>query len=360
MTLLWINLAVVFIFAFIARVTARPSFSNISSITSVYIKPNKLFVLCALFSLVLISGLRQNIGDTVFYIHSYEINDFTWDYILSNKDIGFGIFQMVLKHFSKDPQVMIFISALITNVLIVTVLYKYSRVIEISLYVYITNGLFLVSMNGIRQVLAASIAFAGIKFLMEGSWKKYILVILLASLFHQSALILIPVYFIVQFRAWSKVTIALLLFSIVIVLGFNKFSSLLFTAIQDTQYGGYKNFHEGGANFLRVVVDGLPLVIAYIGRDSLKKMFPKCDVIINMSLIGVMFMLVSTQNWIFARFGIYFSFFQLILISWIIKLFREKDEKLVYYFILLCYLAYFFYENVISMNIIYNSDYLKW
>ena len=79
--------------------------------------------------------------------------------IKEQDDIGFGILQMVLQSISKDPQLLIFTTALITNTLIVIVLYNYSRFVELSLFVYITGGLFIVSMNGIRQVLAAAIAF---------------------------------------------------------------------------------------------------------------------------------------------------------------------------------------------------------
>ncbi len=359
MTFLWINLAFVFIFSFFARYASSPRISYVSTVSGVSIKPNKILVLCAILTLVLISGLRSNIGDTFFYAHDYEINNFTWNFVLSKKDIAFGVLQMLLQRISEDPQILIFTTALLTNVLIVFILYNYSRVFELSLYVYITGGLFLVSMNGIRQVLAAAIAFTSIRFLMEGSWKRYILVILLASLFHLSALILIPIYFIVRFKAWSKATIALVLISIVIVLGYSQFSTLLFSALQDTQYGNYKNFNEGGANSIRVVVDAIPLLIAFIGRDNLRRIFPNSDIVVNMALLGFVFMLISTQNWIFARISIYFSFYQLILISWITKLFRKKDEKFIYYSILICYFIYFYYENVISLNIIYQSNYLN-
>ncbi|PEJ58462.1 capsular biosynthesis protein [Bacillus sp. AFS002410] len=357
MTPLWINLTLVFVFSFFARYAAIPSFSLKSEITSVYIKPNKILVLGTLMSLVLISGLRSNIGDTYFYVHIYEMYNFSWDYVLSQKDIGFGILQMILKHYSDDPQIMIFTTALITNVLIVTILYNYSKIFEISMYVYITGGLFLVSMNGIRQVLAAAIAFTGIKFLMDGNWKRYILIILFASLFHQSALILIPLYFIVRFKAWSKVTIALVLLSIVIVIGYSQFSSILFSAIQETQYGGYQNFNEGGASSIRVIVNAVPLCLAFMGRDKLREIFPKSDIVVNMTLLGFIFMLIATQNWIFARFSIYFDLYQLILISWIIMLFKDKDKKLVYYGILVFYFMYYYYESVISLNIYYQSNY---
>ncbi|MFS0861507.1 EpsG family protein [Fredinandcohnia sp. 179-A 10B2 NHS] len=356
MTVLWINLAIVFIFAFLARYLTPPVLATNNF--DVAIKPNKFFILVAMASLVAVSGLRANIGDTYFYKHIYINNVFTWEYILSQKDIGFGILQRYLQQISEDPQIMIFTTALITNVLIVWVLYKYSRMLEISLYVYITGGLFLVSMNGIRQVLAAAILFSATKFLIDGNWKAYFLVVLLASTFHQSALVMIPIYFIVRYKAWSKATLVLLLFSIVIVIGFEQFSAILFSAIEETTYGAYKDSTEGGANVLRVVVDAVPLVIAYFGREKLRTIFPNSDVIINMAIIGFMFMIISTQNWIFARFSIYFSLYSLILMSWVVKLFREREQGLVYYGIVVCYFIYYYYESILSLNINYRSEYI--
>ncbi|MGI8384812.1 EpsG family protein [Robertmurraya sp. P23] len=355
MTLLWINLFIVFVFALGARYFARPV---LDTEYSSHMRPNKLLVLGALVSLVLISGLRSNIGDTYFYKHIYDTNEFSWEYITSQKDIGFGILQMFLKIYFSDSQAMILTSALITNILIVSVLYKYSRLFELSLFVYITGGLFLVSMNGIRQVLAAAIVFGATRFLINGNWIAYILIVIFASTFHQSALVLIPIYFIVRYKAWSKATIILLFSSVIIVIGFDLFSSILFSAIEDTQYGHYSNFNEGGANIIRVAVDAVPLVIAFLGKDRLREINPSSDFIVNMALLGFVFMLISTQNWIFARFSIYFSLYQLILISWIVKLFKDRSQRFVYFALVNCYILYYYYENVVSLNIIYKSGYL--
>jgi transmembrane protein EpsG len=355
MTILWINFAIVFIFSYFARyfstpVTTSPSL-NLNS-------PNLIFTLGVILSLFLVSGLRTNIGDTYFYKHAYEVNDFSWDQISNQQNVGFWLFQKVLKSFSGDPQILILTSAIITNILIILIFYKYSRMFDLSIYVYITGGLYLVSMNGIRQVMTAAIIFTATKFLIDGNWVKYFLVVIFASTFHESALILIPIYFFVRYKAWSKATFILLLFAILIVIGFNQFSSILFSAIEDTQYGHYQNFEEGGANIIRVAVYAVPIIISYFGREKLRVIFPESDYIVNMSLIGLVFMIISTQNWIFARFSIYFNLYELILVSWIVILFRKKDQRFVYYGILICYFLYYFYESVISLNIIYKSDYL--
>lgn len=357
MTILWLNLIIVFSFSLFARYLA--SFSNTPG--PVRVKPNKILIFGALTSLVATSGLRSNIGDTFNYKNIYVDNDFTWEYILSQKDYGFGVLQMILKNYiSEDQQIMIFTAALITNVLIVIVLYNYSRMIEISLYVYITGGLFLVSMNGIRQVLAAAIAFTAINYLLKGKWFKYFLIVFLASTFHLSALILIPIYFLVRFKAWSKTTIIVIVFSILAVIGFDRFIELLFIALEDTQYSAYESFDEGGSNILRSLVAGAPLFIAYLGRKKLKVIFPESDYIVNMAILGFVFMVISTQSWIFARVSIYFELYQIILISWIVKLFAKKDGRILYFGIFICYLIYYYYENVVNLNIMYRSDFLMW
>lgn len=358
MTILWLNLLIVYLFALASRYFA--SYAS-KDMTPAEIRPSKIWIFGVLASLVAVSGLRTNIGDTFNYRNIFIENDFTWEYIFSEKDYGFGILQMILKNYiSDDPQVMIFTAALITNTLIVIVLYHYSRFIELSLYVYITGGLFLVSMNGIRQLLAAAIAFVAIKYLLNGTFMKYAFIILLASTFHLSALILLPIYFLVRFKAWSKMTVVVIIFATFCVIGFEQFTSILFTALEETQYSDYAHFDEGGSNILRSVVTVVPLVVAYIGREKLKSLFPDSDYIVNMALLGAVFMVISTQSWIFARVSIYFELYQLILISWIPKMFPRKDGRVLYYGILVCYLIFFYYEHVISLNIVYKSEILTW
>ncbi|WP_274648613.1 EpsG family protein [Paenibacillus humicola] len=355
MTILWLTLSTASMFSFFARY-----FAVTDPQTPALVRPNKLMAFAVAFVLIMVSGLRNNIGDTVFYIHTYEINDFSWNYIAQQKDIGFNLFQKLLKSFTTDPQAFIFSVALITNLFIVLVLYKYSRLFELAVYVFITSGSFIVSMNGIRQYMAAAIIFAATKFLMEGHWKRYMLTVLIAAFFHQSALIMIPIYFLVRRKAWTGTTIALLVVAVLIVAGFNQFQDVLFSALQDTSYSEYQNFQEGGANILRVIFYAVPLVAAYLGREKLRLLFPKIDIIVNLSLIGVVLMIISTQNWIFARVAIYFTIYQIIVVSWVIKVFRQKDQKLIYLITIFVYLVFFFYENVIVLNVQYGSDYLHW
>jgi len=356
MEVLWLNLATVFGVSLVARYFSKPKMET--DIYPVPIKPNRYFVVLAFLTLALVSGLRRNIGDTFNYRNIFETNEFTWDFIKEGNEIGFGLLQMGIQVFTSDAQVLIFTVAVITIFLIVVTLYHYSRLFELSIFVFVASGMFLVSMNGIRQYLAAAMIFAATKYLFEGNFFRYAAVVLIASTIHESAIVMLPVYFLVRREAWSKSTLLFLMAGIIGVAGYNQLSELFFTAISDTSYGAYSEFDEGGANMIRVVVSAAPLVLAYFGRERLRELFPKSDYIVNLSLLCVVFMLLSTQQWIFARFAIYFDLFNLILISWVVKVFQAKDQTFVYYCIIVLYLMYFIYEYIITLNIEYRSDYI--
>jgi transmembrane protein EpsG len=353
MTLLFTNLAIVSFLSFFSRY-----FSKFDPIRPETVKPNKLLTFLVTACLVIVSGLRSNMGDTPFYKHAYVRNTFQWSDVNFKEDYGFIILQILLKKITNDPQLLIFIAALITNVCIVIVLYRYARLFELAIYLYITTGPYLTSMNGIRQYLAASILFLGTIFIIKGEWKKYLGVVILASSFHQTALILLPIYFIVRKKAWTISTMLVMLMGIIFTAFFGQLSTVLFSMIENTQYGAYSEFEEGGANIIRVIIYGLPLALAYLKKEELRTLCPYIDIIVNMSIFGLVFMIISTQNWIFARFSIYFGLYNLILIPWIVKLFNNKSQKFLYYLIVVCYFLYHFYETAVTKGIQYNSDYL--
>jgi hypothetical protein len=360
MTVLWINLLIVFVCAAFARMVPlmrQEGRLAPAAGTAPPVKPSKLFVSIAAASFVLVSGLRSNIGDTPFYMHSYNLLNPTFEGFSFAGDFGFNALQIALKKLTPDPQALVFVTAFLTNVLIVAGLYRYSRLIEISLFLYITTGMFTVSMNGIRQYLAAAILFAAAPWLIRGDWRRYFPVVLLAATIHNTAVIMLPVYFLARRPAWTKATLLLLALTMLVAIGFDQVFGALLILLEGSHYAGYGEFDEGGANIIRVAVTGVPLLVAYLGRRKLRGIWPESDIFVNMTLMGFLFMVISLNNWIFARFNIYFGLYSLVLYSWLIPLFAERYRKLVYYGVLVFYLMYYYYEHVVALNLQYRSHY---
>ncbi|MDU5650188.1 MAG: EpsG family protein, partial [Clostridium perfringens] len=152
---------------------------------------SRYFLVITLSILVVVPAFRTNIGDTYVYKQSFEsmgsktfldiFNDFA--------DVGYYIFTFYLYKISSNPQIMIFTTALITQVCYFKFFYKYRSYLELEIFMYIASGYFFVTMNGIRQSLAAGILVLATKYLIERDLKKYLFLVIFASLFHQSALI---------------------------------------------------------------------------------------------------------------------------------------------------------------------------
>jgi|CeladaMinimDraft_18_1061708.scaffolds.fasta_scaffold01159_3 transmembrane protein EpsG len=362
MTVMWLHLLFVFVCAAFARMLplARRETAALAPADGAAqaLRPNKLLVAAAAASFVLVSGLRSNIGDTPFYMYNYYLLNPTFEGFRFEGDFGFSILSILLKKLTPDPQALIFVTALVTNVLIVWGLYRYSRLIEVSLFLYITTGMFTVSMNGIRQFLAAAILFAGTHWLIKGDWRRYFPLVLLAATFHNTAIIMLIFYFLVRKRAWTRATVLLSAFALLVAVGYDQFFGILLQLIEGSKYTVYGEFDEGGANVIRVAIAGIPLLIAFLGRHKLRRIWPESDVFVNMTLLGFLFMVVSLNNWIFARFNIYFSLYGMALWSWLFPLFAERYRKLVYFGTLVFYLMYFYYEHVVALDLQYRSHYL--
>ena len=324
---------------------------------------NKLFTIIVIIILVLISGLRSNMGDTSAYKHLYNmVASNTYEYTKGGYEIGFVYFIYVLTRISANPQFMIFITSLITNVLNVWTFRKYSSYFELQTFMYIAAGYYIASMNGIRQALVASILFAATPYIIKGNFKRYLIIVLLASTMHTSAFIMIPVYFIVRNKMWSKKIAILILSSIVGVILIEPLLEIVFNLIEGSKYSIYENVLDSelnaGVNIIRILVAFVPVGFSYIMRERLKSQFKESNIFVNMSLLNFIVMLFASYSWLFARFNYYFQVYNFILLPYCIKLLINKKEKnLIFYLCIVCYIIYFWYDTRI-MGINYMSNYI--
>jgi len=310
--------------------------------------------------LIIISGLRSGMGDTYFYKHSYDLLVQNPESISWGKDFGFNLFSLMLTKISTNPQMLIFISAVVTNLINIIVFNKYRSYLELQVYLYITSGYYFITMNGIRQCLAAALIFMCTKYILNGNFKIYCILICVISTFHQSTLIMIPVYFIVRNEAWSKKIFSMIILSILIVFLYGNFQDILFKFLGNTQYAHYSTFEEGGSSLIRTIINTVPVFLAFIKRDELKEKWSQSNIFINMAILNVVFVALGMNNWIFNRFTIYFQLYNFILIPYITKnCFKGAERRLLYYSVLICYFIFFYREQVIGFNTIFKSDYLN-
>lgn len=367
MTVWWLTLIITFTICLVARITSKIVFVD----GAILNQPNKLIAFMSCVILILVAGLRSGIGDTKSYMHSYDLLPNNFSYYLSTLkmkgDWGFNFFSIIIKTLISDnAQALIFVCSLITITLIFIILYKYCGLLEIGVFTFITTGNYLISMNGIRQYLVSSVLFLAFPLIYKRKFKVYFTLVLIVSTMHNSALIFIPLYFLVNNKAWEKTTKWIIALGLGIFVTYPITAKLIANFLQGTSYGS--NYNEGislgtvgaGANIIRVLVYFVPVILAYLERDKIRSHEKYYDIIVNMSVLNVIFMLLANTYWIYARYCIYFSLYMIILLCWCIKYaFDNKTRNLLYVYCITFFGFYYWYEIAVSLGQVYTSDYIQ-
>ena len=177
-----------------------------------------LFAVVAVLPLVIWAGNRGYVGDTAAYIRAFGEMPSSFSGISSyiegiEKDRGFYFASAVIKCIIGNRQILYFvILASVQCFLLFRVYRKYSSAYLTAFFLFIASTDYISWVfNGTRQFTAVTITAACFPWILKKKYIYAIIGILIASLFHQSALLVLPFIFIVQGKAWNKRTLFLLL-----------------------------------------------------------------------------------------------------------------------------------------------------
>lgn len=329
--------------------------------------PNPIAVIFPLVFYVAFSGLRKTIGDTFFYMYSFESlpDENGLDFASIFKGQLFGFLQNFIRNQTDDPQVLIFVSSAISLVTAIIVLYIYSSPFDLALFLFVAYGYLGGSMDGMRQYMAAGLLVCGTRFLFSrkrGAFFKYAVFVLLAYCMHTSALIMLPIFFVVRREAWKKSSYLLILMSVVLVICFDSMLPSFLDALENTTYsqyasnGWFTSGDQGGSSLLRVAVSVAPIVVAYLNKARMKMLGFIGDILVNIAFINVAINIVALYNWLFARFAIYLMLYYIIFTAWVVCYAVKPRERAIY--TTGTVILYFLYSRAQAYQInMYQSDY---
>lgn len=310
------------------------------------------FLIFAVFIVLIVAeGFRHGYQDTVNYKGIYNsLSDNLQIALLSELESGYVIFQWLLRKINPHPQFIIIVSAILITMADIRFIKKYAYNFVFSLYLYFLFS-FTGNINGIRQILAASILTFAFPLAVRKKYLRYILVVLLASTFHKSALIVIPLLFIFSGKRWNLGLICFEIFCL-----FSMFFSgplnMLVNLFATDSYANYLEHYTASANIMNVFISAVPLVmgILYHRQNPVDKSGNRVmDVLINMQAISFGFMVLATKMAQYARIGGYMRHATALVIPFLIdKLFSNNNRKIVKAIAITLYLAVFLYEAFLS------------
>lgn len=325
-----------------------------------------LFAVVAVLPLVIWAGFRGYVGDTGSYIMAFDDMPSSFSGINSyiesqKKDKGFYFVSAIIKCFiGNQYNVYFIIVAAVQCILLFKIYRKYSSAFAVSFFLFIASTDYISWIfNGMRQFAAVTITVACFPWILQKKYVKAIIAILIASLFHQSALLVLPFVFIVQGKAWNKKTLFFIVAVVIAVMFADRFTDILDNMLMETQYqnvvSDWEQFQDDGTNILRVLVYSVPTILSLIGIKYIREADdPVINICVNMSIASAGLYVVSmfTSGIFIGRLPIYFSLYNYILLPWIIRnIFNKRSVLLVNSAMVLGYTGFYMY-SIYTMGMI--------
>ena len=181
-----ISYVIIFITAFVVR-KAKISES----------KRNMWIATISFLTLTILLGLRHpsmgvDLGyqSEIGYLASHKvISNMSWKTVLElrsflNYEKGYVVFCKLIGCISDDAQLFLFVCSAASFFSIFHIIEKYSPNPTLSVYIYMGVPVFLAHFSALRQILAISLCVYSIKFIENKKPIKFIVTVLIASLFH--------------------------------------------------------------------------------------------------------------------------------------------------------------------------------
>ncbi len=308
--------------------------------------------------LVFFVGMRSGYGDTPAYIsgfNAFSVDTNLLEIFKSDSDQkGYDCLLFLFKKYiSPDYTVFFMALAIFQGLAIVKLYYKFSCNFFMSAFLFMASTSFTWMMNGLRQFLAVCVILFFFDYIVDRKFFKFLLVLLVAFSIHESAIVWLPVYFIVAFKPWSFKIWACVAVTLAIVFVLDQYttffddSALEEMEIMSTMLN-YDNGQDDGVNPIRVLIAAVPAMLAFMCHKRIKEINnPVINICINLSVVsvGIYAVGVVTSGIMVGRIPIYFLLLNYVLLPWLLeKVLTGKTKTVVTILCYVFYLIYFIYS----------------
>lgn len=306
-------------------------------------KSNKFFVILTAAVLIFVAGFRWKVGtdyNTYISLFNRYISDYNAYLNLFDGPL-FVFFAKLTSFLCRDYWIFFFGVACLTIGLYVRTIAKYSKMFLFSILLYIFIGAWNSSFNGMRQYLAAAVLFAGHRFLIDKKFLRYCAVVIIASLVHVTALIMLPVYFVSYLKINLKTIIILAIGAFALRYSYDYLFNIM-SGVKGSEQSGY-GYMTNSVNLFRVLVSFSPLALfLFVPKNKLNE--NDNTIYFNMLLVNAAFMFATANSTYLARIGIYTDIYITLALPRMLRWFKAKEKAIVSSVIVIFYAIFWWYE----------------
>lgn len=291
------------------------------------------FFLCLVsVILVLFSAARaETVGIDYGVYRDYfeQVRDGGWAFLTGPEnryrvEFGFSLLNYLISLMTGDVHVFMAVAAALMVGMAAVVLYRDCSMPWLGMFVFVSFNFFGNTLSFIRQSLAIGIFLFAIRYLQNRRPLPYLLIVLLASSFHSSMLLLIPVYFLAQIPVnWKSVGVYTAGTGLVLF-----FSWPLFTFVTQFVYQGYASeeglYFMNGRSWQTALIPVLTLFAALIMKKPLLVRRPGNVVLVNFSLYAGLLFVMTSKHFLFQRVANIFFISAILLLPELVQAVRVE------------------------------------
>lgn len=300
----------------------------------------KVYLILTFLILTFFSAIRFDVGYDYLYIYVDAFNEvvrlnfneiissyFASEqiyYFVGRHEIGYVLLQYIVSIFSTDFQAIFVVTSVVINGLVCILFYKYAQDKILAVFLYFCFGMFYSSLNFLRQNISAiliAFAFAQIK---ERNLKKFVLLVVLAGLFHKSAFFMLPFYFILQIKM-GKLVLGLYSTIVGLIL---LLSNVVISFAIDNFFPWYNldansSLIENGIPLFYLVVPSLIFISLFKYRNLLLN--NRDYIYVNVAFFNMFFFVLGAKHFIIERFTLFFQYATIIGVCVLVEKIKEYN-----------------------------------
>lgn len=310
----------------------------------------KIIILSFCLLFILLGGLRWNTGTdwNAYYNFFNESNTYlSATESLDNFEWGYSVLNFVVNYLTESYTafLLIFTTLMVFSKYIIITNKNFLRYSLFSLFLYYCY--YIGDIVSVRQLLASSIVFLSLLFIINKKPYKFLFMVILATLIHRTAIICLIIYNIyylnisklkLYFIFFSSMILGLFLFNFKIeqlnipylseMLWFSSYQQKLdaYSELGQVVYGNLDTNQSIVLGYIRKILFIIPLI--FLSKNNVTTRG-----LLNICVLGsaIYFVLGGVAS-DFRRFGTYFDMFELLLIPIII--YSVNNKKIRYLLIL--------------------------
>ena len=292
--------------------------------------------------LIVVTGLRYMVGtDYLQYSHNYKYY-LSQDLSLTNQ-MALGLVARVASWIYDDYATWFFLMSIISFVPIAIVIKREGIAVGISTVFFVLLGCWHGAFNLVKQTAAVAFLFWGYPYLRDRKFWKWCITCCVASLFHMTAIMMLPVYFLVgNTISWKRVLVILGV-GIFVALSYDKLFSVM-EWMRDSDNISNQKYSQHQLNFLRVLVYCAPPLMASFCLKWYDRADKSFCVLYNISILNAVLNVATMGSAYLHRFVVYTLPFSALFIPYLSKPFKQKTRVLFWIAMVALYAVFWGYD----------------